>query len=418
MLRHKHLTALVISISLLLGLTSLTSAKTTLIHWQHTQTARDEMVRDLAAEFMALHPDVEIELQSFPLAEYLDKVVVALASGSGPDTLQVRNTWIPWLSQSGLLSPLNEDVINAQTIERLFIPGAINKFKHSGKYYALPTDAQTIVMFYQPYLFEQVGLNSAKPPQTWDEMIAAARKIHRRNTDNKTEVMGAATGGYGPVLLTLMIQAGANLFDTNTQLPVFNTPQALRGLKFATDMVTEWGVEDQSFGSRWTAFRNEKLGMVLAHPAMKGSFLSTHPDLQFSIREIPAPEAGGSQVSLLTNWALAVSNPSKSAIATEWLLFLQSSDAQARWLEKTGELPTRWDVIRDPKYQRDLDTQSIMYSLTRGVGIPWLNDAIIDSLVNQAWNSVARSQTSIQAAIENLHQQAVVEEQRVRAERL
>ncbi|HHT26386.1 MAG TPA: extracellular solute-binding protein, partial [Firmicutes bacterium] len=186
----------------------------------------------------------------------------------------------------------------------------------------------------------------------------------------------------------------------------------------ATDMVTEYGVEDQSFGSRWTAFRNEKLGMVLAHPAMKGSFLSTNPDLHFGIREIPAPETGGSQVSLLTNWALAVSNPNKSEIATEWLLFLQSSDAQARWLEKTGELPTRWDVIRDPKYQRDPDTQSIMYSLTRGVGIPWLNDAIIDRLVNQAWNSVARSQTSLQAALENLHHQAAIEEQRVRAERL
>ena len=42
-------------------------------------------------------------------------------------------------------------------------------------------------------------------------------------------------------------------------------------------------------GSRWNAFRAEKLGMVCAHPAMIGSFRATVPDLVFRTSPVPAP---------------------------------------------------------------------------------------------------------------------------------
>ncbi len=54
-------------------------------------------------------------------------------------------------------------------------------------------------------------------------------------------------------------------------------------------MVDVYKVEDTQFGSRWNAFRQEKLGMVYAHPAMIGSFRATVPDLVFRIAEVPAP---------------------------------------------------------------------------------------------------------------------------------
>jgi hypothetical protein len=50
--------------------------------------------------------------------------------------------------------------------------------------------------------------------------------------------------------------------------------------------------------------------------------------------------------------------------------------------------------------------------------VPWMNDAIIDSLVGQAWRDVTGLEASPETALQHLHLQACVEEERVRSERL
>lgn len=177
-----------------------------------------------------------------------------------------------------------------------------------------------------------------------------ARRIHRRDAQGATVQMGVATGGYAPVLATLMIQAGASLWDEDARLPDFTTTEAARGMQFATDLVAVHGVEDRAFGSRWTAFRNERLGMVYAHPGMIGSFLSTHPDLQFNITEVPPPEPGGNQQSLITTWALAMTPKAEGEAATRWINFLESEESQRYRLRESGELPTRWEAESSPVY--------------------------------------------------------------------
>ena len=78
-------------------------------------------MKRLAQEFMAANPDVEVEVQVYPLAEYLNKVLVALAGGAGPDTMQVRSNWVPWLIPSGMVQPLAESLITTEEIDTEFI---------------------------------------------------------------------------------------------------------------------------------------------------------------------------------------------------------------------------------------------------------------------------------------------------------
>lgn len=408
--RRLMLSSLIALVGLML-LSGIASAaeKVVITHWQHSSPAREKMVLQLADEFMKANPGVEIQFQSFPLNDFLNKVLVALAGGAGPDTIQVRSTWVPGLVRSGLLQPLNGSVVTTEQIEKDFVPAAISTLKVNGKYYALPTDAQTIVLFYQPALFENAGLNSEKPPTTWDELVTAAKRIQKRNSENKTEIMGVATGGYGPAIFSLMRQAGALLWDVKNNLPAFNTPEATKGFQFATDLVTEFGVEDRSFGSRWTAFRNEKLGMVYAHPAMKGSFLSTHPNLKFHITEVPAPVPGGSQSTLITTWALGVTKQAKSDWATKWLMYLESESNQQRWLAETGELPTRWSVIKRPEYQKDPDLKNILWSMPNSVTVPWVADDHL-TLIEAAYRSVTGLETSVQNALQVAQDKAVIAE--------
>lgn len=403
-IRPKRLLPAVIAALLLASAPAL--AQTTIVHWHHTSPAHDEMMRVLAQRFMEQNPDIRIELETFPLGEFLDKVLVNIAAGTGPDTVQVRSTWIPWLIDMGL-QPLDPRVITADEITAEFVPGPLKHLQRDGVFYALPTGSQSVVLFYQPQLFELAGLDGNTPPATWEEVVEYARRIHRTDAQGATIQMGVATGGYAPVLATLMIQAGATLWDDEAGLPDFTTPEAARGMQFATDLVTVHGVEDPAFGSRWTAFRNERLGMVYAHPGMIGSFLATHPHLQFRITEVPPPEPGGSRSSLITTWAFAMTPKAESEAATKWIAFLESAESQRYRLQASGELPLRWEVIQDPENLADPLLNPVMWSLTRAVEVPWTADDIIDSHLGAAWRSIINRQLALPAAMERLQQQAV-----------
>jgi multiple sugar transport system substrate-binding protein len=415
---HKAaLTALLCLIFVALPLGAAAQTKTKIVHWQHSSPARDEMMKRLAQEFMAANPDVEVEVQVYPLAEYLNKVLVALAGGAGPDTMQVRSNWVPWLIPSGMVQPLAESLITTEEIDTEFIPGPLEPLKGAdGRYYGLPTDVQTVVLFYQPQLFEAVGLDGNRPPTTWQEAVEAGRRIARFGPDGQTERMGLATGGYEPVLISLMLQNGAVLWDEAEKLPRLDSKEATDALQWAADLVTVHRVEDPGFGSRWTAFRNETLGMVYAHPAMMGSFRSTHPDLEFGIVEIPAPEPGGSQTSLVTSWSLTVtSQASDPELATEWLLFVQSKESQERWFLETGELPTRFEVIQQPSLREDPLHEPIMWSLVRAVSQPWISDDV-NPTIRAAWNRLRQGEAPPEV-FATMQLEAVNAEKATRAER-
>lgn len=121
-IRPKRLLPAVIAALLLAAAPAL--AQTTIVHWHHTSPAHDEMMRVLAQRFMEQNPDIRIELETFPLGEFLDKVLVNIAAGTGPDTVQVRSTWIPWLIDMGL-QPLDPRVITADEITAEFVPGPL-----------------------------------------------------------------------------------------------------------------------------------------------------------------------------------------------------------------------------------------------------------------------------------------------------
>ncbi len=318
-------------------------AKTKIVHWQHHSPARLEMVKQFAREFEKQY-DVEIDIQSVPLGDYYTKLLPSLAAGSGPDIFQIRSTDVPKYVKWEVIASLNENVISYEQIEKDFIPGTIKYFKADGKYYALPTDIQTIVLFYNTEIFKEENLTKA--PETWDELIAYAQKIHKRDESGMTTKMGLAHGSYGPAIWAFIAQTGTEFMKDGKAL--FDNEEAYKAFKFTTDWVVKYGVEDLDFGSRWTAFRQGELGMVVAHPAMLGSFRNTHPDLSIGIAELPALEKGGKKTNVVTNWAYVMSKRTENKeLVTKWIAFLTSEEAQLKWAMETGELPARKALLGD-----------------------------------------------------------------------
>ena len=323
-------------------------AKTTITHWMHYSPARVELILEMVEEFMAANPDIEIELQAIPEGEYKTKLLAALAAGSGPDVAQIPSNAMTEFYNYGLIQPFPESVVTPESIINDYIPAAVEKLVIEGEVYGVPTDVQTIVLFYNPVLFEAAGLDPNRPPQDWNELIEYARKTTIWQ-DGKMVQSGWGIAGYHPVVETFMRQAGATFWDESGEKIVFEEAQ-LEALKFITDAVKVEKVYVPEFGSRWTGFKQIKQAMVFGHGAMVGSFLSTgSKDLVFKTALAPAHPVTGSRANVITNWALVImSDADDSEAAAKWLTYITSADAQKKWMLKTGELPSLKKVLEDP----------------------------------------------------------------------
>jgi ABC-type glycerol-3-phosphate transport system substrate-binding protein len=389
-------------VSMLLFGSTLSMAKTKIVHWQHHSPARLEMVKKFAEEFEKQY-DVEIEIQSIPLGDYYTKLLPSLAAGSGPDVFQIRSTDVPTYIDKGIIAPLDTGVVSYENINEAFIPGTIKYLEADGKYYGLPTDVQTVVLFYNTEIFKEVGLTKA--PDAWNELIEYAQKIHKRDDSGMTVRMGLAHGSYGPVILSFIAQTGTEFMKDGKAL--FDNEAAFNAFKFTTDWIVKYGVEDLDFGSRWTAFRQGELGMVAAHPAMLGSFRSTNPDLPIGIAELPAPE-GQPQINVVTNWAYVMSNKAgNKELATKWIEFLTSEEAQRKWTRETGELPARKALAND---QQLLEFEPLLKaplnSLKKAIPYPFQAWTQMDTAVRKAVQKVTIEGQSPEAAFEWLVKEA------------
>ncbi|BAS26776.1 ABC transporter substrate-binding protein [Limnochorda pilosa] len=368
---------------LVLALAQTALAQTTIVHWQHHSPARLAMVEQMAQEFMAEHPGVTIEIQSIPLEDYYTKLLPALAAGSGPDVFQIRATDVPRYVEYGVLAPLDPSVVDHEQALKEFVPATISYLESDGVVYGLPTDVQTIVLFYNTEIFKEVGLSG--PPSTWDQLVEYAQRIVKRDATGMTTRMGAAHGSYTPVILSYMAQTGTGFLSEDGKA-LFNNEEALKAFAWVAGWVTEYGIEDLNLGSRWTAFRNQELGMVMAHPAMLGSFRSTHPDLPIGIAQIPVMKEGQPRTNVLTSWAYVQSAQAEGTPeATEWIAYLTSVEAQRRWTSETGELPARLSLIGDDTL---LDAEPLLReplnSLEHAVPYPFEAQAEMETAVRKA----------------------------------
>ncbi len=370
------------------------------VHWMHHSPARSEIVGNMAEEFMAANPGIEIEIQTIPYSEYKTKLLAAVAAGSGPDVAQIPSEAMTEFFNYGLIQPFPTNVISAEFMKEKCVPSVIEKLIIEDELYALPTDVQTIVLFYNPVLFEKAGLDPNTPPKDWNEVIEFAKKLTIWE-DGKMIQSGLGIGGYDRVLEAFMRSAGATFWKNENEI-MFEEAQ-LEGVKFFTDAIKVHEVYTSQFGSRWTGFRQVQEGMVFGHGAMVGSFrVGGREDLVFQTAPVPAHPETGKRVTTLTSWALVILNECEaSEAAARWLSYISTEEAQKFWFKSTGELPSFKSVITDPEFQDNPLLLTILESLNYSVPTfskGWANPSSMFRSI--AYNEIVKNDMDPKEAIE------------------
>ena len=100
------------------------------------------LIDELIKEFEAENPGIKVVHQNFPYDNYEQKLAAAIATGKGPNIINIFYGWVPKYVKSGVLQELPTDVFDPAEMDKEFSP-MIQTNKIEGKYYTIPTAVRT-----------------------------------------------------------------------------------------------------------------------------------------------------------------------------------------------------------------------------------------------------------------------------------
>lgn len=158
-------------------------ARTRIVFWHAMTGANNDEINRIARDFNAAQAAVEIVpifKGSYP--ETLTAAIAAWRAGQAPHLVQVFEVGTGSMLAAG---PAVKQVwaLAQETGVPLdpaaYLPAVRGYYSLTdGRMASMPLNSSTTVMWYNKDAFEQSGLDPEKPPQTWPELLAAARALH------------------------------------------------------------------------------------------------------------------------------------------------------------------------------------------------------------------------------------------------
>lgn len=266
----------------------------------------------LQTEMEAENPGVKVEVLSDPFMTWLDKYQIMLAAGNSPDVFLVGMADFPKLANAGYLMDLGAYFPESYFGD--FVPGILRNYVWQGKHYAIPYTMDTRVLYYNKDLFRKAGLDPNKPPRSWQEYLAYARKLTMdTNGDSKIDSYGNAYSLPIPefTMPALFLASGSDFIKVDAGgkiTPNVDTPEFRDYLKLMLDLkpssppdfaTLDGGGEDQLFVNGKLGMRINGSWMLDQNPQVKAA-----PWLGQAL--IPARLPGGAGGSYGAGFGLAI----------------------------------------------------------------------------------------------------------------
>ncbi|GAA0939925.1 sugar ABC transporter substrate-binding protein [Kribbella koreensis] len=216
------------------------SSSSTVTVWMYPvigdQLAGDAYWSQVEKDFEAANSGTDLKIEQQPWAERDQKLATAFSGGKGPDVVVLNPDQIPQYVANGSLSPVDKVIDPAKSN---FLPGALNALTVDGKIYAAPIYHTVTTTIYNKKLLDKAGITT--PPQTWDEIKAAAPKL---------KAAGVATLDYSASpsatmnlnFYPLLWQAGGSVFSEDGKKATFNEAPGVEALTFLTSLYNDGAI--------------------------------------------------------------------------------------------------------------------------------------------------------------------------------
>ena len=288
---------------------------------------------------------VQAKVTIIPAANFVQKLGTAASAGSGPDVSSIDLVYAPYFASAGALEDIS-DLAGSLPYKDSLSPSHQRLGTFEDKTYALPFTAEASAVYYNKDLFKKAGLDPNKPPTSYAEMRAAAKKIRALGSGYYGFTFAGACGGCNVFEFAPHVWAsGGDILNQDGTKATLDTPQVTDALQFYRDMWTDGSVSTASKNDAGTQqiplFSSGKVGMVTL-----GAFaIPTIEKAKINFGVTPIPGKDGGTASFAGGDVISVINGTKNKAGAEDFIKWATDEQAQTFLAKNGSVPVRTDLV-------------------------------------------------------------------------
>jgi multiple sugar transport system substrate-binding protein len=363
MKRFGVLFIVIILLVAIVSLNGMAADKTKLVFWSYMENQNQLATLDwICKSFNESQSAIEVSHEYVPFADFKKQLSIGMVAGKLPDLAVMDNPDCAAYAQMGLFADVTSYV---KGWEKNFFPGPWKSGTLNGKVYAVPFTSNCLALFYNEDMLNKAGV---KPPTTWTELRAAAKKL-------------SGNGVYGLGISAVKSEEGTFQFlpwllSSGAKIDKLNSKEAIKSFTILADLVKDGSMPKEVIN--WTQadvekqFAAGKLAMMVNGPWNIPAVKSDAPSMNWNVVKIPKDKVYS---SVLGGENMGVIKGPNVAAAIKFLEYIGTQQVMKEYESRFNMFPPRKDVATDPAWTKDPIMSVFMdemnYAMPRGPHPKW-----------------------------------------------
>ncbi|MFF5228780.1 ABC transporter substrate-binding protein [Dactylosporangium sp. NPDC000521] len=377
-----------------------TGPKVTLNLWNGFTGGDGDIFKKLVDQFNAEHANIAITVATYKWEDYYAKLPGAVSSGNGPDVAVMHMDMLATFAARQVIQPVDDVAAALGLSESDFAATVWKGGIYHDKRYGIPLDMHPLGMYYNKTLFQQAGLDPAKPPTdraSFEAALAAFKKAGIQGFwISPFQFTGGMTG------YSLVHQFGGSLYNDDATKAAFNSDQAVEAVTWCTKLVAD-GHSPANVGqdADYLALKSGK-NAINMNGIWQVNDLKKSPEVQWGVAPLPqigtkkAVWANSHNFTIVQQKKTDANKVAGAKVFINWL-----SQHSLDWAAG-GQVPARNAVRDDPKFKELTEISALAAELPDAAfppAAPGIGD--VTNLFYTAFNEAVLGKKSPKQALDD-----------------
>ena len=300
---------------------------------------------EMKKEFELLNPDIIVESEIVPWAQYWAKLEAGATGGGLADVLWMNIANFPRFQEADLIYDWNNEY--GENIVGLtnYYADAINvAYLRDGKYSAIPKGMDTLGFYINEKLFKDAGVALPAKNATWEQIEAKAAELQPFLPEGTyaLAVQQDAQSGF----LYFVHNSGGYLISADGKTSGLDLPATIKGIEKYKEVQEASYTPDYASYSEMLAYRLFYAGRAAMVPALSVNILGVPKDVLSNTVIHPLPLLNGQNKTVLNSIGdiISASSPNPEA-AKKWIDYMNSKQGLSIQASKGVFFPIKEENI-------------------------------------------------------------------------
>ena len=273
--------------------------------------------------FQAAHPEITVEFQLLPYADYFTSLKTWIAGGTAPDVASLDLGMLQEMAAAGSLSDLNPLIQSDGYDLNQYYQSTLDMFQNNGGQYGLPASYSNVVLYYNKSLFDAAGLSYPDDTMDWATFMEYNKKLTQdTNGDGSIDTFGTSRLWWP----YYMLMTGATPFNADATQCTLTDQAAIDGFQAMVDLTLTDKVapsaNDLAAQDDWHMFEAGRIAMYPIGPWSITEFNDVIKDFDWDATTLPIGPTGKKATFLFGNAYSVLSSSEQQDAAFEFLKFV------------------------------------------------------------------------------------------------